>query len=237
MRHCFSREYGNSLHSNPLPRGEGAYLRLSGSCGLALFCFDPPPSRRVELNGSGAPSGMTAQPQLVQGCTICGVPSDPESEVRESAVGGRLGGGGLSFGDFSLATQRKATRPAPKGGRNPVEGSPSRPMRRSRIKGSTAGSGIRRESVVVEQTISCGAMRCAYCTLRCSTAWQSHAIRGIRRIWAFGLTPPGSRASEYATLFEPTGPHHIDNLRGTLTPLTLALSRRERGQRYRKQKR
>ena len=65
---------------------------------------------------------MTAQPQLVQGCTICGVPSDPESEMRESAVGGRLGGGGLSFGDFSLATQRKVTRPGPKGGRNPVEG-------------------------------------------------------------------------------------------------------------------
>lgn len=36
---------------------------------------------------------MTAQPRLVQGCTICGVPSDPESEAREAAVGGRLGGG------------------------------------------------------------------------------------------------------------------------------------------------
>ncbi len=34
----------------------------------------------------------------------------------------RIGGGGLSFGDFSLATQRKVTRPSPKGGRNPVEG-------------------------------------------------------------------------------------------------------------------
>ncbi len=67
---------------------------------------------------------MTAQSQLVQGCTICGVPSDPESEMRETAAGGRLGGGedlwcylpnrvGLS----------KVTRPRPKGGRNPVEGS------------------------------------------------------------------------------------------------------------------
>lgn len=35
---------------------------------------------------------------------------------------GRISGGGLSFGDFSLATQRKVTRPRPKGGRNPVEG-------------------------------------------------------------------------------------------------------------------
>jgi hypothetical protein len=34
----------------------------------------------------------------------------------------RIGGGGLSFGDFSLTTQRKVTRPSPKGGRNPVEG-------------------------------------------------------------------------------------------------------------------
>lgn len=84
---------GNSPHPNPLPVGEGACLRLDGGCGLARFCLDPPPSCRVELNGSGAPSGMTAQSQLVQGCTICGVPSDPESEARETAVGGRLGGG------------------------------------------------------------------------------------------------------------------------------------------------
>ncbi len=33
----------------------------------------------------------------------------------------RIGGDGLSFGDFSLATQRKVTRPSPKGGRNPFE--------------------------------------------------------------------------------------------------------------------
>jgi hypothetical protein len=35
----------------------------------------------------------------------------------------RTSGGGLSFGDFSLATQRKVTRPSPKGGRNPFEAS------------------------------------------------------------------------------------------------------------------
>ncbi len=44
-------------------------------------------------------------------------------EPREPDEGGRTSGGGLSFGDFSLATQRKVTRPSPKGGRNPVEGS------------------------------------------------------------------------------------------------------------------
>ncbi len=42
-------------------------------------------------------------------------------EPREPDAGGRTSGGGLSFGDFSLATQRKVTRSSPKGGRNPVE--------------------------------------------------------------------------------------------------------------------
>ena len=42
-------------------------------------------------------------------------------EPKEPDEVGRISGGGLSFGDFSLATQRKVTRPSPKGGRNPVE--------------------------------------------------------------------------------------------------------------------
>ena len=41
--------------------------------------------------------------------------------TRGKPRSGRIGGGGLSFGDFSLATQRKVTRPSPKGGRNPFE--------------------------------------------------------------------------------------------------------------------
>ncbi|VXA76958.1 conserved hypothetical protein [Aeromonas salmonicida] len=44
-------------------------------------------------------------------------------EVKEPDEVGRISGGGLSFGDFSLATQRKVTRPSPKGGRNPFEAS------------------------------------------------------------------------------------------------------------------
>ncbi|MNQ64033.1 hypothetical protein D3C85_784370 [compost metagenome] len=44
-----------------------------------------------------------------------------EGEPKEPDVVGRISGGGLSFGDFSLATQRKVTRPSPKGGRNPFE--------------------------------------------------------------------------------------------------------------------
>ena len=44
-------------------------------------------------------------------------------ETKEPDEVGRISGGGLSFGDFSLATQRKVTRPSPKGGRNPFEAS------------------------------------------------------------------------------------------------------------------
>ncbi len=44
-------------------------------------------------------------------------------EQKEPDEVGRISGGGLSFGDFSLATQRKVTRPSPKGGRNLVEAS------------------------------------------------------------------------------------------------------------------
>ncbi len=42
-------------------------------------------------------------------------------EPREPDAGGRTSGGGLSFGDFSLATQRKVTRQAAQRRRNPVE--------------------------------------------------------------------------------------------------------------------
>lgn len=152
---------------------------------------------------------MTAQPQLVQGCTICGVPSDPESEMRETAAGGRLGGVAFLLVTFLWPRKEKSLAQARRAGEIPSRAEPSRSMRHSRIRGLTAGSGIRRESVVVEQTISCGAMRCAYCTLRVP------------------------RTSEYATLFEPTASHHIVNLRGTLTPLTIALSQGGRGQRRR----
>ena len=122
------------------------------------------------------------------------VPLDKKVSRRNPTSVGRISGGGLSFGDFSLATQRKVTRPGPKGGRNPVEGralashgaqphqgvnrrlgnsvkihqgagetlsrtKSSRSMRRSRIKGLTAGSGIRLESVAVEREFA--AVQCA----------------------------------------------------------------------------
>ena len=75
--------------------------------GRVLF---PPESRRAEFNGSGAPSWTAAQ-----GCAVCGDPSDPMKEARESAKRTACRGKrpvvtlGLS----------KVTRPGPKGGRNP----------------------------------------------------------------------------------------------------------------------
>ena len=74
---------------------------------------------------------MTAQPQLVQGCTICGVPSDPESEMREKRVEGEQRSApafrqrrAAWRGRRLLVTLglSKVTRPSPKGGRNPIEG-------------------------------------------------------------------------------------------------------------------
>ncbi len=121
---------------------------------------------------------MTAQPQLVQGCTICGVPSDPESEMRETAEGGRLGGGGLSFGDFSLATQRKVTRPGPKGGRNFVEGGALVFHGAEPHQGVPCRFGAR--TVAVERefaAVQCTALIAPYSVpLRCKTT-PSHPIR------------------------------------------------------------
>ncbi len=161
---------------------------------------------------------MTAQPQLVQGCTICGVPSDPESEMRETAAGGRLGGGGLSFGDFSLATQRKVTRPGPKGGRNAVEGSAlafhAAKPHQGAYRWLVNPARVRRRGT--DYFLRCNAQ----CLLHPTVC---HCV----------AKPFNPRMSEYAVLFEPTASHHIVNLRGTLTPLTIALSQGERGQRRR----
>lgn len=62
----------------------------------------PPANRRVEFNGSGAPSGMMAQPQSAHGCAVCGAPSDPLDETREPAKRAVCRGKRLlvTFGDF-----------------------------------------------------------------------------------------------------------------------------------------
>jgi len=151
-------------HPSPLPRGEGA---CSG----------------CRASGVGP---WTAHRR---------VPLDKRVSRRNPTSVGRISGGEDLWCYLpKRAGLSKVTRPGPKGGRNPVEGGALafHAAKPHRIKGSTAGSGIRRESVVVEQTISCGAMRCAYCTLRCSIAWRSRA------------TTSRSRTSDYASLIRPT---------------------------------
>lgn len=100
----------------PQTQGHGQLTGL-GAAGWVL----PPVVRRGEGTRSGAPSWTTAQTQAVQGCTVCVVPPDLLPEPREPDAGGRTSGGGLSFGDFSLATQRKVTRQAAQRRRNPIE--------------------------------------------------------------------------------------------------------------------
>jgi hypothetical protein len=97
----------------PLRRNERSTRKIKPRTGTVLV---PPASHRVEFNGSGAPSGMMAQP--AQGCAVCGAPSDPLDETREPAKRAVCRGKRLLV-TFGLS---KVTRPSPKGGRNPFEG-------------------------------------------------------------------------------------------------------------------
>lgn len=134
--------------------------------------------------------------------------------------------GGLAGVAFLLVTflwprKEKSLAQARRAGETPSRAEPSCPMRRSRIKGLTAGSGIRSNSAMGWAKPCRGQRPRVPCGVAASNASPL--------AWEFGLAPPGSRTSEYASLFEPTASHHIVNLWGTLTPLTLTLSQRERG--------
>lgn len=68
---CFKRAAG-LVESTDIPLtptlSQGERGNVRGQMGaVGWHGFAPPLRRRVELCGSGAPSGMTAQPQLVQG--------------------------------------------------------------------------------------------------------------------------------------------------------------------------
>lgn len=67
---------------SPFSEKRRSTCTLKPRAGTALV---PPANRRVEFHGSGAPSGMMAQPQSAQGCAVCGAPSDPLDETREPA--------------------------------------------------------------------------------------------------------------------------------------------------------
>ncbi len=164
-------------------------LTAHGAVGLGLVL--PPLVRR----------GEPVCPGREAGCRASGagpwtahrrVPLDKRVSRRYPTSVGRISGGGLSFGDFSLATQRKATRPGPKGGRNPIEGGALAFHAAKPHQGLNRWLGNPARVRCRGKEICCGAMRCAYYTLRCSIAWRSHATTS---------TP---RTSDYASLIRPT---------------------------------
>ncbi len=147
----------------------------------------PPVVRRGEGTRSGAPPWTTAQTQAVQGCTVCVVPPDLLPEPREPDAGGRTSGGGLSFGDFSLATQRKVTRQAAQRRRNPVEDGVlvSCMANPCQLDGDISPSNDVTDPLTL--TLSrkgrgdgyLGAMRCAYCTLPLTRRERGWLLRTI----------------------------------------------------------
>lgn len=108
----------------PLRRNKLSTRKIKPRAGTVLV---PPANRRVEFNGSGAPSWMMAQPQSAHGCAVCGAPSDPLDETREPAKRAVCRGRRLLV-TFGLS---KVTRQAAQRRRNLFEGSPSRPAWRS----------------------------------------------------------------------------------------------------------
>ena len=85
----------------------------------------PPANRRVEFNGSGAPSGMMAQPKPRM--AKAKVPSAVLRPTRWTRGGNPRSGRFVGGEDFwcylpKRAGLSKVTRPSPKGGRNPCEG-------------------------------------------------------------------------------------------------------------------
>ena len=138
-------------------------------------------------------------------------------EPREPDAGGRTSGGGLSFGDFSLATQRKVTRPSPKGGRNPVEGRAlafhaAQPLKRGQPLARESGESLSSWSGLFP-AVQCAALIAPYGVPLRGKATPSHPIRecpntlrysNLRAAWRSRATTSTSRTSDYASLIKPT---------------------------------
>ena len=85
--------------------------------------MDPPLIHRDEATAPGRETRMSSERRrAMEGPSARTVGA--VAEVRGLDEGERISGGGLSFGDFSLATQRKVTRHSPQGGRNPYAAQP-----------------------------------------------------------------------------------------------------------------
>ncbi|MNS09985.1 hypothetical protein D3C72_414870 [compost metagenome] len=139
-------------------------------------------------------------------------------EPREPDAGGRTSGGGLSFGDFSLATQRKVTRQAAQRRRNPVKDGV---LASCMAKPCHLGVGPHSSGNEVIQPLTLalsrkgrgdgyyGAMCSAYCTLRLSRMGRGDGYPGAMRC-AYCTLPfsrkgrgdcyPGAMRSAYCTL-------------------------------------
>ncbi len=152
-------------HPSPLPRGEGACSLLHGSLRRARFWSPSYSLRRVLLSRT---RGRTPSERrwAMDGPSARAV--GQECEPKEPDVSRANKRGRRPLVTLGLS---KVTRPRPKGGRNPVEGSALASHAAKPHQG--ASRWLRNPARVCCRgaTMSCGAMRCAYCTLLCSTAW------------------------------------------------------------------
>ena len=120
---------GTALVPPPIRRGEGARSGApSGMMAQTLPAQGPDRERastaRPDLaREQDVRSGLWPKPWMAKAKVPSAAVRPTWPLTRGQPRSGRIGGGGLSFGDFSLATQRKVTRPGPKGGRNPFEAS------------------------------------------------------------------------------------------------------------------
>ncbi len=116
----------------------------------------PPANRRVEFNGSGAPSGMMAQPQSAQGCAVCGAPSDPLDETREPAKRAVCRGRRLLVLLPKRAVFQKSLAPARRAGEILSRAAPSRPAWRSHANKERGKVSALRQTTKKPQPQGCG---------------------------------------------------------------------------------
>ena len=120
---------GSVLVPPPIRRGEGA---RSGAPSGMMAQTQPAQGPARERASAARPdlareqdvrSGLWPKPWMAKAKVPSAAIRPTLHLTRGKPRSGQIGGGGRSIGDFSLATQRKVTRPSPKGGRNPFEAS------------------------------------------------------------------------------------------------------------------
>ena len=120
---------GTVLVPPPIRRGEGA--RSGAPSGMMA---QPQPAQGPDRERASAArpdlareqdvrSGLWPKPWMAKAKVPSAAVRPTLLLIRGQPRSGRIGGDGRSIGDFSLATQRKVTRPSPKGGRKPFEAS------------------------------------------------------------------------------------------------------------------